>query len=111
MKLQYVVPLEILRIMVSVSQILDTKITIKSSLEVQEFRKPLTKNNDGSLILLYKSEELVKGITKLLLDNKMGKIWCEFSDFKNSRVVSSWKQLRGFFACVYACVYISGNKE
>ena len=39
MKLTYVILLEILRIMVSVSQIMDTKNSFKSVQECQEFRK------------------------------------------------------------------------
>ena len=39
MKLQYVVPLEILRLMGSVMQIFDTKNTYKTVLECEKFRK------------------------------------------------------------------------
>ena len=74
MKLQYVILLEILRIMVSVSQIIDAKITYKTVQEAQEVRKTLTKNNDGSLILRYEMKALGEGITNLVPESKMDKV-------------------------------------
>ena len=44
MKFKYVVPLEILRIMGSASQIIDTKISYKTSLEYEKFRKKTFEN-------------------------------------------------------------------
>ena len=73
MKLKYVVPLEILGIMVSASQIFDTRITFKSVLEVLKSRKTLTRNHNGSLIFLYEVKALVKGVTKLHSEFQMGK--------------------------------------
>ena len=78
MKLKYVVLLEILRIMVSVSQIFDAKLTFKPSREVQKFRKPSPKNNSGSLICLYGKKEHGKGVTKLVSETKMDRVWLEF---------------------------------
>ena len=50
--------------MVSVSQIIDTKIPFKPSLEVQEFRKTLSKHDNGSLKDWYVKEALGTVILK-----------------------------------------------
>ena len=60
--------------MVSVMQIFDAKITYKTVQEVQEVRKTLTKNNDGSLILRYEMKALGEGITNLVPESKMDKV-------------------------------------
>ena len=73
MKLKYVVLLEILRIMVSVSQIIDAKLTYKSVLEVEKLRKTLTKNLNGLLIFWYQMKALVLEVLKLVPDHRMGK--------------------------------------
>ena len=66
MKLQYVVPLEILRIMGSASQIFDTKNTYKFVLEDEKVRKPLTKTGYGSKKGLYVCKALGEGVSKLV---------------------------------------------
>ena len=105
MKLQYVVPLEILRITGSASQIMDTKISIKTSLEVVKSRKTLTKNDHRSLWIWYVSKDLDSRIPKLVSNIKMGKRSFVFSEFENSKTrVWIW-QRRCVRGCMYHCVY------
>ena len=105
MKLQYVILLEILRIMVSVSQIIEAKITFKTVQEAQEVRKTLTKNNDGSLILRYEMKALGEGITNLVPESKMDKVSvviCEFEKLEYGRL----KMAERGFLSVYVIVCI-----
>ena len=105
MKLQYVILLEILRIMVSVSQIIDAKNTYKSVLECEGFRKNFSKNSYGSWWNWYVWKALDSGIPKLVSQSKMGKDLMVFCWSKNHEFVSWIWQWRVLNLCVYA-VYI-----
>ena len=100
MKFKYVVPLEILRIMGSASQIFDTKISIKTSLEVVKSRKTLTKNDHRSLWIWYVSKDLDKVILKQVLETKMGKIKVVFCGFK----YNSGERISKIYMYMNSCV-------
>ena len=108
MKFKYVVLLEILRIMVTVMQIFDAKISIKTSLEVQKSRKTLTKNDYGSQKGWYVEKARNEGITKLVLNRKMDKITVCFCSIKGHEVGEFEWQWRGV-SCVCICVYKAEN--
>ena len=109
MKFKYVVPLEILRIMGSASQIFDTKISIKTSLEVVKSRKTLTKNDHGSLWIWYVSKDLDKVILKQVLESKMGKFSGWYVRLKNTKSAEIFEYGRGSRLCIY--VYVLDKRK
>ena len=107
MKLQYVVPLEILRIMGSVSQIFDTKITYKTSLDVRKSRKTLATKHDGSLKEWYVFKALDKRISNLVSKTKMDKdlgCFCRFKKYELGGLKNSGEGLMRVCICVYNSV-------
>ena len=106
MKFKYVILLEILRIMVSVSQIIDAKNTYKSVQECQEFRKSTNEKQRWIVNIFIWSESSRLGESKTGLRSQNGQ--------ENKGVLFDWTRrcseiLNGsgkWFACGYICVCI-----